>query len=120
MFGGFEITQMAGAMLRSYATGRILMIDGFVASAALLAAQAIEPAILDNAIFCHQSGEPGHARLLAFLGAEPLLNLKMRLGEGTGCAVAYPVIKSAVAFLTDMASFDEAGVSTGDPEAQDV
>jgi nicotinate-nucleotide--dimethylbenzimidazole phosphoribosyltransferase len=117
MFGGFEIAQMAGAMLRSYATGRILMIDGFVASAALLAACDIEPGILGNAIFCHQSGEPGHARLLAHLGAEPLLNLHMRLGEGTGCAVAYPVIASALAFLNDMASFDEAGVSTGDPEA---
>jgi len=119
-FGGFEIAQIAGAMLRAYATGRILMVDGFVASAALLAAHAIEPGILDNAIFCHQSGEPGHARLLNHLGAEPLLNLHMRLGEGTGCAVAYPVIQSAVAFLDYMASFDEAGVSTGEPEAQDA
>lgn len=119
-FGGFEIAQMAGAMLRAYATGRILMIDGFVASAALLVAWSIEPGVLDNAVFCHQSGEPGHARLLAYLGAEPLLSLHMRLGEGSGCAVAYPIIASAVAFLDDMASFDEAGVSTGEPEAQGV
>jgi len=117
MFGGFEIAQMTGAMLRAYMTGRILMIDGFVAGAALLAAQAIEPGILDNAIFCHQSGEPGHARMLAYLGAKPLINLHMRLGEGSGCAVAYPIIKSAETFLRDMASFEEAGVSTGDPEA---
>ncbi|MCL2883097.1 MAG: nicotinate-nucleotide--dimethylbenzimidazole phosphoribosyltransferase [Coriobacteriia bacterium] len=117
MFGGFEIAQMTGAMLRAYETGRILMIDGFVASAAFLVAQSIEPEIVNNAIYCHESGEPGHARLLAYLGGQPLLHLKMRLGEGSGCAVAYPIICSALAFLTDMASFDDAGVSTGDPEA---
>jgi len=118
MFGGFEIAQITGAMLRAYETGRILMIDGFVASAALLVAAKIEPGILNNSIFCHQSGEPGHGRLLNYLEARPLLSLSMRLGEGSGCAVAYPVIQSAVAFLRDMASFDEAGVSTGEPEAQ--
>jgi len=117
MFGGFEIAEMVGAMLAAAATGRILMIDGFVASSALLVAANLQPQILDSAIFCHQSGEPGHARLLAYLQAEPLLNLKMRLGEGSGCAVAYPIIASAVAFLNDMASFAEAGVSTGEPEA---
>ncbi|MDR0308500.1 MAG: nicotinate-nucleotide--dimethylbenzimidazole phosphoribosyltransferase [Coriobacteriales bacterium] len=119
MFGGFEIAQMAGAMLQAYRTGRILMIDGFVASSALLAARSIEPNILDNAIFCHESGEPGHAKLLDYLEARPLLHLKMRLGEGSGCAVAYPVIQSALVFLRDMASFEDAGVSTGEPEAAD-
>ncbi|MDR2957086.1 MAG: nicotinate-nucleotide--dimethylbenzimidazole phosphoribosyltransferase [Coriobacteriales bacterium] len=119
MFGGYEIAQMTGAMLRAFETERILLIDGFVASAALLAAQNINPGILDNAIFCHQSGEPGHARLLSYLNASPLLSLNMRLGEGSGCAVAYPIIESALAFLSDMASFEEAGVSTGDPEAAD-
>ncbi|MCL1879282.1 MAG: nicotinate-nucleotide--dimethylbenzimidazole phosphoribosyltransferase [Actinomycetia bacterium] len=117
MFGGFEIAQMAGAMLRAYETGRVLMIDGFVASSALLVARNIEPGIMNNAIFCHESGEPGHARMLAALGGRALLNLGMRLGEGSGCAVAYPIIKSAETFLANMASFDEAGVSTGDPEA---
>lgn len=119
MFGGFEIAQMTGAMLRAFETNRILMIDGFVATAALLAAVRIQPELLNNCVFCHQSGEPGHLRLLNYLQARPLLDLSMRLGEGSGCAVAYPVIQAAVAFLRDMASFDEAGVSTGDPEALD-
>jgi nicotinate-nucleotide--dimethylbenzimidazole phosphoribosyltransferase len=118
MFGGYELAQMSGAMRRAYQTGRILMIDGFVATAALLAVWRDEPGILDNAVFCHESGEPGHTRVLAFLGVKPLVSLGMRLGEGTGCAVAYPLIASAVAFLTEMASFDQAGVSTGEPEAQ--
>ena len=117
MYGGFEIAQMCGAMLRAYETGRILMIDGFVATAAFLAAWTENPAIMDNAIFCHESGEPGHARVLRYLGVTPLLSLGMRLGEGTGCAVAYPVIASAVAFVNEMASFSDAGVSTGEPEA---
>ncbi len=117
MFGGFEIAQMCGAMLRAHASGRILMIDGFVASAALLAARAIDPAVLDSAVFCHQSGEPGHARVLDLLGAKPLIRLGMRLGEGSGCAVAYPIIASAAAFVNQMASFADAGVSTGEPEA---
>jgi len=116
MYGGFEIAQMCGAMLRAYETGRILMIDGFVATASYLVAWTINPEIADNAIFCHESGEPGHARILDYLGAVPLLHLGMRLGEGTGCAVAYPVIASAVAFVNEMASFSEAGVSTGEPE----
>ena len=116
-FGGFEIAQMSGAMLRAYVTGRILMIDGFVATAALLVAHAVEPAIIDNAVFCHESGEPGHRLVLDHLGVEPLLRLGMRLGEGTGCAVAYPLIVSAAGFVREMASFSQAGVSTGAPEA---
>jgi len=119
MYGGFEIAQMCGAMLRAYQTGRILMIDGFVATAAFLTAWTENPAIIDNSIFCHESGEPGHARVLRYLNATPLLSLGMRLGEGTGCAVAYPVIASAVAFVNEMASFSDAGVSTGEPESAD-
>ncbi len=110
-FGGFEIAQICGAMLAAYQKNMLLMIDGFIASAAFLVAQQIQPSIQENAIFCHLSDERGHKLLLAYLNATPLLQLGMRLGEGTGCAVAYPIIKSAITFLNKMANFDSAGVS---------
>ena len=110
-FGGFEIAQMCGAMLRAFEKNMIIMVDGFIASSAFLVASKIKPEIINNAVFCHVSDENAHAAMLNHFGAEPILNLKMRLGEGTGCAVAYPVIKSAVTFLNNMASFESAGVS---------
>jgi nicotinate-nucleotide--dimethylbenzimidazole phosphoribosyltransferase len=110
-FGGFEIAMMAGALLAG-AEGRMtLLIDGFIASSALLAAARAAPAILDYCIFCHCSAEPGHRALLRYLGGEPLLDLGLRLGEGSGAALAYPLVCSALAFLNEMASFDSAGVS---------
>lgn len=110
-FAGFEVAQMCAAMLAAYEKKMILMIDGFIASSALLAASKIKPAIMDSAVFCHQSDEYGHKKLLQYLNSRPLLHLGMRLGEGTGCAVAYPIIQSAVNFLNLMASFDGAGIS---------
>ena len=110
-YGGFEIAQMCGAMLAAQQHGMVVMVDGFIASAAYLVAAAINPALAGHAIFCHTSGEAGHQLMLDHLKVEPLVNLGMRLGEGTGCAVAYPLIESAVAFLNDMASFESAGVS---------
>jgi len=110
-FGGFEIAMMSGAFVAAAEEKMILMVDGFIASAAFLCAFKLNPVVKDFAIFCHQSEEKGHQLLLKSLNAKPLLTLDMRLGEGTGCAVAYPLLKSAVAFLNEMASFESAGVS---------
>lgn len=110
-FGGFEIAMMAGAMLGAAQRGALLLIDGYIATSALLVAASMQPAIKDYCVFAHESGEPGHARQLAWLGVEPLLSLDMRLGEGTGAALAYPLVQAAVNFMNEMASFESAGVS---------
>jgi nicotinate-nucleotide--dimethylbenzimidazole phosphoribosyltransferase len=110
-FGGFEIAMMTGALLAGAESRMTLLIDGFIASAALLAASRIAPAIRDYCVFCHCSAEPGHQAQIRDLGGEPLLNLGLRLGEGSGAALAYPLVCSALAFLNEMASFDSAGVS---------
>lgn len=110
-FGGFEIMQIAGAMLEAKKRNMLILVDGFICSVAYLCAFRIDPSIKDNAVFSHQSEEKGHQILLRHIGAKPLLNLGMRLGEGSGSAVAFPILKSAVAFLNEMASFESAGVS---------
>ena len=110
-FGGFEIAMMAGAMLGAAEAGMVLLIDGFIVSSALLAAAHIAPDIRHYAVFCHRSAEPGHQAQLKAMGAEPLIDLGLRLGEGTGAALAWPLVKAAAAFLNEMASFESAGVS---------
>ena len=110
-FGGFEIAMMAGAMLGAAERGMLLLIDGFIVGSALLVAARIAPEIRDYCVFCHRSAEPGHQAQLHDLQAEPLIDLGLRLGEGTGAALAWPLVRAACAFLNEMASFETAGVS---------
>ncbi|WP_454736554.1 nicotinate-nucleotide--dimethylbenzimidazole phosphoribosyltransferase [Cupriavidus necator] len=114
-FGGFEIAMMAGAFLAAAASRMVILVDGFIASAALLVAQRLDPNVLQYCVFTHCSHERGHRALLQHFGAEPLLALDLRLGEGTGAALAWPLVASAAAFLNEMATFSGAGVSTASP-----
>jgi nicotinate-nucleotide--dimethylbenzimidazole phosphoribosyltransferase len=111
-FGGFEIAMMTGAMLQAAALRKVLLIDGFIVTSALLVAANLQPAILDYCVFAHCSDEQGHRRMLEHLGAQPLLQLGLRLGEGTGGALALPLLHAAVNFLNQMATFGSAQVST--------
>lgn len=110
-FGGFELAMMCGAMMRAAQLGAVLLIDGFCVTAAFLVASRFFPTLKDYAIFCHRSDEHAHARMLACLDVKPLLDLGMRLGEGTGAAVAFPLVRAAVNFMREMASFADAEVS---------
>jgi len=110
-FGGFEIVMMVGAMLESAVLDRILLIDGFIATSALLAASKIYPKVSEYAVFSHRSDELGHNEMLKYLQADPIVSLRMCLGEGTGSAVVFPMLQSAVAFLDEMASFESAHIS---------
>jgi nicotinate-nucleotide--dimethylbenzimidazole phosphoribosyltransferase len=109
-FGGFENAMMAGAYLKAAELGMLIIVDGFIASAALLVAYKLKPHVLDYCVFSHVSSEQGHQALLSYLKAQPLLNLELRLGEGSGVAVAYPLIQSALLFLNEMSTFADAGV----------
>jgi nicotinate-nucleotide--dimethylbenzimidazole phosphoribosyltransferase len=109
--GGFEIAMMTGAYLKAAELKMVILVDGFITTAALLLARLLNHHVQDCCFFSHTSGESGHVKMLEYLGAEPLLNLGMRLGEGTGAALAFPLLQSAVQFLREMASFESAGVS---------
>ncbi len=110
-YGGFEIAMMCGAFIQAAALKMVVLVDGFIASAALLPAYALHPQILDYCIFSHLSNEHGHRKMLEYFGKEPVLQLDLRLGEGTGAALALPMVQAAVNFLNEMASFESAGVS---------
>ncbi len=110
-YGGFEIVMMAGAMIGAARAGAVVLVDGFIASAAALAAVELAPALRDHLVFAHRSAEQGHRTVLEALDARALLDFDMRLGEGTGALIAWPVLKCAAAMMSEMASFESAGVS---------
>jgi nicotinate-nucleotide--dimethylbenzimidazole phosphoribosyltransferase len=109
-FGGFEIATMVGAVLQAAQERRVIVVDGFISTAAVLVASAIEPLVLQRCVFAHRSGERGHALMLSHLAVTPLLDMGLRLGEGSGAALAWPLLQSACAVLREMASFESAGV----------
>ena len=109
--GGFEIAMMTGAMLQAASERRVILVDGFIAGSAALVACAAAPAAKDYMVFCHRSAERGHHLMLASLQARPLLDLDMRLGEGTGALLAWPMVQSAALLMNEMASFESANVS---------
>ncbi len=112
-FGGFEVATMVGAVLQAAKERRVIVVDGFITSAAVLVASRLEPHVLQRCVYAHQSAERGHLAMLAQLDAQPLLALGLRLGEGSGAALAWPLLVSASALLRDMASFDSANVARG-------
>jgi nicotinate-nucleotide--dimethylbenzimidazole phosphoribosyltransferase len=113
-FGGFEIATLVGAVLQAAQERRVIVVDGFIASSAVLVAQALQPHVVQRCVAAHCSAEPGHLLLLHALGLEPLLSLDLRLGEGSGGALAWPLLESACRILREMASFESAGVSRKD------
>ena len=102
---------MVGAILEACDQNMILLIDGFIATAAVLTAIQMNPEVRNNSVFCHSSDERGHKLMLEKLNARPMLQLDLRLGEGTGAALALPLVQAAVNFLNEMASFESAGVA---------
>jgi nicotinate-nucleotide--dimethylbenzimidazole phosphoribosyltransferase len=114
--GGLEIATMAGAVMQAWEERRLVVVDGFITTAAVAVAAALAAdgalQVSRGCVFAHASAENGHARWLSQLGARPLLDLGLRLGEGSGAALAWPLLVSAVRLLDEMASFGEAGVST--------
>ena len=110
-FGGFEMVAAIGAMLRAAELGIIVLVDGFIMTACAIAAIRLYPAAQDYMIFTHCGDESGHRRMLDIVGAKPLLNLGLRLGEGTGALCAFPIIDSAVRMINEMNNFDTAKIT---------
>ena len=109
--GGFEIATMVGAVLQAAHERRVVLVDGFITGAAIVVAHALQPRVLQRCVFAHRSQERGHAIMLQHLGVQALLDLGLRLGEGSGAALVWPLLQSAVRVLDEMASFASAGVS---------
>jgi nicotinate-nucleotide--dimethylbenzimidazole phosphoribosyltransferase len=110
--GGFEIAAIVGLILGAAQKRRVVVLDGFISCSAALVVRAMEPAALDYVVYSHRSSERGHRKMLESLNARPLLDLDMRLGEGSGAAIGISLVESAVRLYREMATFDGAGVST--------
>ncbi len=110
-FGGFEMVAAVGAMLRAEELRMIVLVDGFIMSACALMAWKLRPSFLRSAIFCHQGDEAGHKLMLQGMGAKGLLDLGLKLGEGTGALCAYPIIQSAVNMINEMNNFNNAKIT---------
>lgn len=108
--GGFEIAALAGAYIRAAQRGIPVLVDGFIATAAWLAAQQIQPQLQQWSLFSHLSAEPAHHQVLEAMGARPLMDLGMRLGEGSGAAMAVPLLQNALLLHAQMATFNSAGI----------
>jgi nicotinate-nucleotide--dimethylbenzimidazole phosphoribosyltransferase len=113
-YGGLEIACMAGALIGAASKGAVVLVDGFIATAAALCALTARPEAMVHAVFAHRSKEPGHRLVLEAMGADPLIDLDLRLGEGTGALLAYPLLRAACAMLRDMATFESAGIAEKD------
>ena len=114
--GGFEIGVLTGVALGGALARRVVVLDGFISGAAALIAHSLCPTVRDYLVAAHVSAEAGHRVVLSYLGLRPLLDLDMRLGEGTGAVLAMGIVEAAAATLAEMATFDEAGVSDRNPE----
>ncbi len=109
--GGLEIAAMAGAMIGAARKRVPILVDGFICTTAAILATALNSKVKDYLIIGHQSMEPGHQAAIEFLGKKPLLDLQLRLGEGTGAALAYPIVEAACRMINEMATFSSAGIS---------
>jgi nicotinate-nucleotide--dimethylbenzimidazole phosphoribosyltransferase len=114
-FGGYEIAMLVGCLLGGAAARQVLVVDGFTVSVAAALAGQLDRRVLDYCVFGHRSAEQAHRALLGHLGVEPFLDLGLRLGEGTGGALAIPLLRAAAALFTEMATFESAGVSNKEP-----
>ena len=110
-FGGFEMVMAVGAMLQAAQEHIVILVDGFIMTSCMLAASKLYPAVTDYAVFCHSGDESGHKRLLDAMGAQPILSLGLRLGEGTGAICAYPIVQSAVNMINQMDTFSGADIT---------
>lgn len=109
-FGGYEMVMAVGGMLKAAELGMVIIVDGFIMTSCILAASKLYPEVLEYAVFGHQGDESGHKRILEALGADPILHLGLRLGEGSGAVCAYPIIDSAVRMINEMDDFASVGV----------